>query len=78
MINLKGEGKPVENKESRKMSILNSSFLGKNPQFSKKLYLLCVFLIQLIQAAEKEGTKAKSSFLFYKLNAGKESVHIKT
>jgi len=31
-----------------------------------------------MQAAEKEGIKAESSFLFYKLNAGKQSVRIKT
>lgn len=46
-------------------------FWGKKIPFSKELYLLCVILIQLITAAEKEGTNAESSFLFYKLNAGK-------
>lgn len=51
-------------------------FWGKIYSFLRNC-ICCLSLIQLIQAAEKEGTKAESSFLFYKLNAEKESVDIK-
>lgn len=51
------------------------NFLGKILPLSKNLYLLHVCLIQLV--AERAGTKAKSLFLFYKLNVGKENAHIK-
>lgn len=69
VIKLKKEGKHADNKE--KCPITAANFLGKILQFSKNLYLFCVCLIQLIQAAERAGNKAESLLLFYKLNVGK-------